>query len=201
MNGGLLDIDMADDQMKNAEQTAEQRGISIHYSVSSFENNHPNSMLVSLSGQSGRSVQLLAASLGGGSFILQTVDGFSVSMNGDFHIVLLWAHGDMLNSLQDLIPPQSKLIEQKLLDKYLYIFESAKTFSKTFVDTINTLPLVDKISVVAPIMPIVSGSEISLGYSDIASLLSYSKSNQLSLGELGLMYENIEVVYPKISYY
>jgi len=201
MNGGLLDIDMADDQMKNAEQTAEQRGISIHYSVSSFENNHPNSMLVSLSGQSGRSVQLLAASLGGGSFILQTVDGFSVSMNGDFHVVLLWAHGDMLNSLQDLIPPQSKLIEQKLLDKYLYIFESAKTFSKTFVDTINTLPLVDKISVVAPIMPIVSGSEISLGYSDIASLLSYSKSNQLSLGELGLMYENIEVVYPKISYY
>ena len=48
MNGGLLKIDMADDQMKNTEAIATERGIDIQYAITSFENNHPNSMQLSL---------------------------------------------------------------------------------------------------------------------------------------------------------
>ena len=78
MNGGLLGIDMADDQMKRTEEIALERGININYEISSFENNHANSMLLTLEGESGKKLRVLAASLGGGTFELQQVNGLRV---------------------------------------------------------------------------------------------------------------------------
>ena len=40
MDGGLLEIDMAEDDMKRTEEIARERGVAIDYGISTFENNH-----------------------------------------------------------------------------------------------------------------------------------------------------------------
>lgn len=74
MNGGLLEIAMADNDMKRTEIIAKERGVEISYHIGSFENNHPNSMQLKLTGTNANHVEILAASIGGGSFEIQKVD-------------------------------------------------------------------------------------------------------------------------------
>ena len=60
---------------------------------------------------------------------------------------------------------------------------------KGFVDLVNGFTEVEKVARAEPIMPIVSGRQSVLPFSDIASLIAYSKDADMSLGELGLLYE------------
>ena len=109
MNGGLLGINMADDQMKRTEEIAAERGVEITYGVNPFENAHPNSMLLRLKGRSGKSLQVLAASLGGGTFEIQGIDGFKVQRKGDYYELYAWSKKDISDELQQLLPGGSCL--------------------------------------------------------------------------------------------
>ena len=189
MNGGLLNIAMADDQMKRTEDIAADRGIKISYAVSSFENTHPNSMQLTLYGRSGKTTQVLAASLGGGSFELQKIDGCSVKMSGDTYAVLLWSTDDLSASLSELKPAHSKLTTSLQGQTQLSILQSAYPFLDSFISAVQESPLADKTASLIPILPIISGLETDLPFSDIASLVAYAADKNMSLGELGLLYE------------
>ncbi len=189
MNGGLLNIDMADDQMKQTKAIAAKRGIDIKYEISSFENDHANSMLVTLQGRNGGSVQVLAASLGGGSFELQQVDGFPVQMKGDYYELFIWANDDIASELKELASKTTVLISNEKAATYLFVLENWEPFDDGLIQHIARFSEVQKVANVLPIMPIVSGKETALPFSDIESLIAYSKEEKLNLGALGLMYE------------
>ncbi|MEO1258826.1 MAG: L-serine ammonia-lyase, iron-sulfur-dependent, subunit alpha [Bacteroidota bacterium] len=189
MDGGLLEIDMADNEMKRTGEIARQRGIEINYAVSSFENNHANSMQLTLQGTAGRQLKLLAASLGGGSFELQKVDGFKIHTKGDFHHSLIWTSEDIGTELREILPEGAVLHTRKKTDEYLYIFDCNRPFEKGWLNHIERFEEVEKVADVLPVMPIVSGREAALPFDDIASLIEYSQSENLTLGQLGLMYE------------
>ena len=93
MNGGLLEIDMADDLMKQTERIASERGIDISYEIGAFDNTHANSMQLTLTSIEGDRVKILAASLGGGSFEIQKIDNYDVKICGDFHEMLILSRG------------------------------------------------------------------------------------------------------------
>lgn len=189
MDGGLLEIDMADNEMKRTEAIARERGVDIDYRISSFENTHPNSMQVKLRGRSGEQVEILAASLGGGTFELQKVDGFPVQMNGDYYELFIWAHKEIEKELQDILPDATQLLVNEKAGTYLYVLESCNAFDEGLIRHIERFAEVDKIANVLPIMPIISGKQKDLPFSDIESLVAYSKEENMTLGELGLLYE------------
>ena len=189
MDGGLLEIDMADNEMKRTDAIAKERGIEIVYQIGSFENNHPNSMQVKLASTSGKQVEILAASLGGGTFELQKVDGFTVQMNGDYYELFIWANKNIAKELQDILPEGAQLLSNEKAGAYLYVFESYKAFDEGLPDHIESFSEVDKVANVLPIMPIISGRESDLPFSNVESLIEYSKAENMTLGELGLLYE------------
>jgi len=189
MNGGLLEIDMADNRMKQTETIAKERGIKINYQISSFKNNHPNSMQLKLMGSSGNKVEILAASLGGGSFEIQKIDGFKINTKGDYYELYIWAYDDIEQELQDILPLSSQLITREKSGKFLYVFKSHESFNEGLIRHIKSFPQVGKVADILPIMPIVSGRQKALPFDNIESLISYSKNENLTLGELGLMYE------------
>lgn len=189
MNGGLLEIDMTDDAIKNTPFIAKERAISITYSISSFENNHPNSMQLTLSGTGGKKVKVLAASLGGGSFEIQMVNGFNVEMKGDYYTLLIWTSKEITKSLEKVKPKDVRMILVESKGDFLYILESSKLFDEELIISIPAISEVTKIANVDPIMPIISGKATALPFSDIDSLLTYSFENNLNLGKLGVLYE------------
>lgn len=189
MNGGLLEIDMADNKMKQTETIAKERSVYISYQISTFENHHPNSMQVKLTDVGGKQVELLAASLGGGTFELQKVDGFPVQMKGDYYELFIWANKDITKELQNILPNGAHLLSNEKAGTYLYIFENSAAFDEGLPGHIARFSEVDKVAYVLPIMPIVSGRQKVLPFSDIESLIAYSKTENMTLGELGLLYE------------
>ncbi len=189
MNGGLLQIDMADDAMKQTIKIEAERGIDISYLVSTFDNSHANSMQLNLTSETGDHVQVLAASLGGGSFEIQKIDGCKVQMKGDFHTLLIWANGDLENEIINLKPSNAHFTCLESDGLKLYILDSSEPFNKDFVDHLDQFDEVMKISSIVPIMPVISGRERELPFLSIESLLAYSKAEGMSLGTLGLLYE------------
>jgi L-serine dehydratase len=189
MDGGLLQIDMADNEMKRTDAIAQERGIDIRYRISTFANSHPNSMQVKLTDTKGQQVEILAASLGGGTFELQKVDGFPVQMNGDFYELFIWANRDIEKELQGILPEGAQLFSNEKKGAYLYVFESYQAFDEGLVHHIERFQEVDKVASVLPIMPIISGRQRELPFSSIESLIAYSRAENKTLGELGLLYE------------
>lgn len=189
MDGGLLEIDMADDDMKLTADIAKQRGVDIEYTISSFPNTHANSMQLTLSGRKGMQVKILAASLGGGSFELQKVDGFPVKMKGDYNEFFIWSDKDIRTVLQDIQPEKSTLLTEEKDGMYMHIYESSQNFDADLIKHIESFTEVLKVANVKPIMPIAAGRQTTPPFSTVASLVEYSKNANLSLGELGLMYE------------
>ncbi len=189
MNGGLLEIDMADDAMKHTERIALERNVDIVYAISSFENSHANSMLLKLKSDKGDTVEILAASLGGGSFEIQKIDDYKVKMTGDSNSLLIWSDETIEEELIKLKPDTAQFKKSNSQEGKLYIYESPDPFATAFVEHIRQFEEVKKIRNVKPIMPVTSGFETELPFSSIESLVAYSKNEGLSLGELGLLYE------------
>ena len=189
MNGGLLQIDMADDSMKQTKKIASERGVEISYEISTFENSHANSMQLTLTSEYGDHVKVLAASLGGGSFEIQRIDDCRVRMKGDYHELLIWSDDDIEDELLELKPvgAQLKVVESTGLK--LYFFEGSEPFNKALADHIKQLEGVKKVCNVLPIMPVIAGRQKELPFSSIESLISYSEVEGMSLGSLGLLYE------------
>ena len=76
IDGGLLGLEMTDNLMKQTELVAAQQSISITYEVNTFKTNHVNTVRLNLTGVNGNNVKALAASLGGGAFEIQELNGF-----------------------------------------------------------------------------------------------------------------------------
>ncbi len=189
MNGGLLEIDMADDLMKQTERIASERGVDIDYEISTFENTHANSMQLILTSDTGDQVKILAASLGGGSFEIQKIDECRVEMKGDHHVLLVWSHNDIEKDLLEIKPSEVQLKSVESADFKLYVFEGFQPFTETLIDQITEYKEVYKVANVLPVMPIISGRERALPFASIESLIDYSNEQGLSLGSLGLLYE------------
>ena len=189
MNGGLLEIDMSDDAMKRTENIASERGVDIQYEISSFENSHANSMQLTLTSDVGDTLKILAASLGGGSFEIQKIDGYSVNRKGDLYELYVWSEGGIENDISGQQANNFKIVSGSSDTFNLDILESSEAFDEKLIGQLRSLAQVIKIAEVRPVMPIVSGRQTALPFESVESLLDYSAEQDLTLGELGLLYE------------
>ena len=191
IEGGLLGLDMADDRIKQTEQVAKEKGISIRYEINSYPTTHVNTFRLALTGVDGKQTLVKAISIGGGSFEIQEIDGFRVSINGSYYEVLLRdvPAGILVNALADLCPENKGVSESWNQEKRLITIKLSNEVSLELIDTISkTIPTVD-VTVVKPVLPIIAGNESDLPFSTVDSLLRFAEHENLDLGDLGLIYE------------
>lgn len=199
INGGVLGLDIIDDRMKHTETLATERDIVISYQVSSFPTKHTNTVRLRLEGKSGKKVQVLAASLGGGAFEIQQIGNFPLSIRGNYYELLIW------HKNPQFIPDDVKtIVSQKAwvsqsIDKTnaLLIIKSPTTFSSETINRLKKIIVFDEYVVLKPILPIISGNEKELPFHSIESLLKYADKHQLNLGEMGLIYESCRSGFSK----
>jgi len=80
--GGLMDMGVDDERLRDSLQLAEEAGLRITFQPVKLRDAHPNTVLVHLTGESGKTVQVQAASIGGGSIRVQYLDGLEVGFSG-----------------------------------------------------------------------------------------------------------------------
>lgn len=82
--GGLLGMDISDENLVNAEETCRQRGITLQFVIGKLDVSHPNTYGVELIGTSGKVVRFTALSTGGGIARLIALQGKSVKNDRDY---------------------------------------------------------------------------------------------------------------------
>lgn len=191
IEGGLLGLDMADDQIKHTEQVANQKGIAIRYEINSYRTTHVNTFRLALTGVHGKQTMVTAISIGGGSFEIQNIDGFAVSINGAYYELLL---RDVpapfsLTDIAHLCPENKSIAESLNNGKRLVSIKFSKEVSAGQIATLTqSVPLGELIQV-SPVLPIIAGNESDLPFSTVDSLLQFAEQENLDLGDIGLLYE------------
>ncbi|MCU0460243.1 MAG: L-serine ammonia-lyase, iron-sulfur-dependent, subunit alpha [Bacteroidales bacterium] len=190
-DGGLSGLEITDERMKSAGSYAQQKGIVIEYLVSSFPADHPNTVRLTLLGMSGKTVQIIAVSLGGGSFEIRSVNGFPVRLNGDLYALMIFStdNQDYRDELKARIPPGVYFSIDQLGDRIKYEFKSTYPFPPDLMSHLQNHPVLDDIAVISPIMPVIAGRETEMPFSSISSLMDYAGEKGTDLGDLGLIYE------------
>ena len=103
--GELLGWEAHDERMPSYKEEIEKAGIVITVNYISYGAKHPNTYRINISNDE-RSHSFTAISTGGGMFEVQEIDGSTVSMNGDYHELLIY--GTELELIKALLPDNLK---------------------------------------------------------------------------------------------
>lgn len=191
IEGGLLALDITDERMKETEDYARVKGVEIEYQVNSFPTNHPNTVRLTLWGRSTKKIQIVAISTGGGSFEIQSLNGFEYKSSGDLFNIISFCEDkeNIFQELKNLTPDGIKLSFQQQQGIILYRWTSPYPFDDHFKDELLKQSGIEEISIINPIMPVISGRRKEVPFTSVQSLIEYSEKTNLTLGDLGLIYE------------
>lgn len=198
VDGGLLGLEMTDDLMKKTEEGAAERGLLITYKVDSFKTKHVNTVRLNLEGITGKKVSALAASLGGGAFEIQELNGFEVSIRGDYYELIFLVDDtiDIFDAIK-LALPELKAINKSINNgRSLINVKLSNNLSDNTLTMLKEKWSVTEVILLKPVLPIIAGNEKKLPYSTIDSLIKYSIRYKYDLGKLGLIYEQSQSGLP-----
>lgn len=192
IDGGLLGLEIADDRIKNTEQLAQEQGISISYEVNSFPTKHANTVRLRLEGVHGGSVQVVAASLGGGSFEIQKIDGIEVDISGGYYEYFLFSNKKISpqNDLSGFDLSKYSVTTNEVRNAYFLRIKGSEKLQQEEIAKLREE--FERLICITPVLPVVMGKETKLPFSTITSLLEYAKENENDLGDLGLLYEKYQ---------
>ena len=191
INGGLLGLEITDHRMKNTRQIVEESGILIKYKISSFKTKHVNTIRISLEGRNGNKIRVIAISLGGGLFEIYQLNDFEINIRGDyFELLILTKYTQRIpHNIKMIIPFDGTLIHSSDKNSSLINLKYSKEIPDETIRQLTLDPNIEKVMVINPILPIISGNHIEVPFTTIQSLLEYADRENHSLGDIGLIYE------------
>ena len=128
--GGLLGWDAAYERLPSAPETLRDAGVRIRIETVDAGDEHPNTYRLTLR-NAREQHSLIGISTGGGMMEVIAVDGFKLSMFGDYHETLLWVEGDGLavgKRLQELVEADEVLLHEAA-DRQLVEVKAARFVS------------------------------------------------------------------------
>ena len=81
--GGLLGMAVDDVRIRHSLSEAERENVEFTFTAIELKNAHPNTTVITVRGASGESVEVRASSIGGGSILVNAIDGIEVDFSGD----------------------------------------------------------------------------------------------------------------------
>lgn len=86
---GLLGMEVDDPQIPHSFEIAKERGMKFSLGGIDLGDVHPNSVKINLTGVSGRTLEIVAASVGGGQIQICQIDGLSANFSGDYPTLIV----------------------------------------------------------------------------------------------------------------
>ena len=119
---GLLGLAPDDSRLRNSLQLAaeQKKDISVEFSKQSM--NHPNTARIVVEDENGRKIDLLGASVGGGSIEIQEINGMEVSFGCEYPTILIFHHDrpGVINKVTGV------LAEEKINIAFMRVFRSSR---------------------------------------------------------------------------
>lgn len=82
--GGIMGMQPHDQRLRNALQIADAAGLQYSFQTIDIPEAHPNTALMRLTGEQGRTVEVQGASVGGGNILITRIGSFAVELTGQY---------------------------------------------------------------------------------------------------------------------
>ncbi|MBA1336746.1 MAG: L-serine dehydratase, beta subunit / L-serine dehydratase, alpha subunit [Firmicutes bacterium] len=195
--GGLLGWLPEDARISVSLTEAAKMGIEIEFIIKDFEAEHPNTAVLHLQGDDGECVSATALSVGGGMVEIIDVNGFPVSISGDFHELLVFLNNND-EKLQDWVEKQ---IKSSGLDvqfsefsvsgsKALILIKTNAPVPASIISELKSAAQVADIKQIAPVLPVMSRRNCTVPFKTSVELLRLASSQSLQPWEAAALYES-----------
>ena len=88
-HGSFLGMQVDDPAIPHSFEIAEREGLQFTLSGIDLGDVHPNSVKLELTGESGRTLEVIAASIGGGRIEICEIDGLTANFSGDYPTLIV----------------------------------------------------------------------------------------------------------------
>lgn len=188
--GGLMGWECTDDQLPDSMAILQNRGVKIRIETVDVGDPHPNTYRLTLFNAK-ETRTLRAISTGGGMMEVLEVDGFAVSLFGDYFETLLWITGDG-------IPLRDRLLKLPDIDEVLLHQSQGRILiqvkSQQPISTESILKLVGETQLaavkhLAPVLPIMSRITTRVPFTSCEEMLRHDAGRGIPLWKLAVEYE------------
>ena len=188
--GGILGFDADDKRLVNYQDELRQADIRVEYHTGNYGDSHPNTYNLRLR-SSREEISLVALSTGGGMIEVKNVDGLDISYRGDCHGLVVWTRGEVAPIL-DLLEQAGCTHTSPNGAADAPIFASrAVRFDEQLLTTLRGRGEVNRVRVIAPVLPILTTPESTVPFSSAAEMILFSKEHKVpDLADLALHYES-----------
>ncbi len=186
--GGLLGWQAFDERMQNYRQAIDQAGITVTVYYLSYDAKHPNNYRIKIfNSKTYHTIQ--AVSIGGGMIEIQEIDGAKVSINGDYHELLIF--GNDLEAIHSILPQglEYEFLKKHCGDRKFIEIKSAVKPSVEVIESIVSNTNVDFVRYLQPVLPVLSRKDLMVPFSYCDDMMKYGNENKMTLWELAVKYE------------
>jgi L-serine dehydratase len=183
--GGLLGWQTDDARMIDYQKYVDEAGIDIRVHYLSYGAIHPNNYQITIS-NAAVTHTVSAISTGGGMMEIQKIDGSVVSMNGDYHELLIF--GEVLPIIRNFLPDIQ--CDALLEHNHFIEIKSATPFPESVVQEIEHISGVIEVCYLRPVVPVLSRKNLEVPFLNCHKMLTLGRTEQMDLWELAVMYES-----------
>jgi len=194
---GFLGLSILDREIIRFKELARERGLNIRFEITDFENSHPNTYKISVEKANRESDSFVAISTGGGMIEIKNINGFEVSVKGDSYEAFVFFEDsssseveNAFNNLRKQIDHSEIFLCKNASSNSLINIKSGEPFLEKEKVIIGNLPGVSKFHQIDPVMPVLSGVNREMPFSDAVEMLLYAEKEHLDLAELAIRYES-----------
>lgn len=189
---GLMDEPLTDESFFTALQDAPGRGMSLRFDVRPLdEADHPNTTELQLYAEDGRSLSLLARSVGGGAVQITRIDGRPVQFDGSSHEVLIEVTAPSAERVTSLLQATGTcLADPDVAERDGRVCVTAGLRERLTDADLRELHAIDpdvRIWRSDPVYFVASGSPL---FSSAAEMVAIAEERGWSLGEVALAHES-----------
>jgi len=193
---GLLGLSILDPSIVRYNELAKEHGLDIRFLVTDFDAAHPNTYKIKVENEN-MEFRFVAVSTGGGMIRIHLLNGFEVSIHGDYFETLVFCESQSditIQNLFQLLKNQTIHSEAMLFrqgdNKYLVNIKSRKPLSNKMSELLAGFNDVKWIRQIDPVMPILSGVNKPLPFNSISEMMVLAEQNGMDLAELAILYES-----------
>lgn len=186
--GGLLGWEASDELLPNSADAIRKCGISVRIETIVAGDPHPNTYRLTLS-NSCESHFLKAVSTGGGIIEVIDIDGFEISLHGDYYETLIYIKSgaaDLRNRIEASWTPDSLILHQSEKGQMLQV--KAQCFVPEAL--LEGLAEINFVKRIGPVLPVTSHSGIEVPFTSCNSLLDFDAGRNIPLWKHAATYES-----------
>jgi L-serine dehydratase len=188
--GGLLGWTATDERLPAAPQALKDTGVNVEIEITPLESKHPNTYQIRLQNET-ETHTLTALSTGGGIIEIIEIDGFNLSLKGDYVETLIYLSTEVraVREYLEINTTSDEIIQLEKLGKFLIEIKSQEALPSEILANLQSKFPIQDIKTIAPVLPVLSRKDMDISFITVAEMLAYNQDKNLDLWELALHYE------------